>query len=342
MKNTNFGSTRRSARWLGGIVGAAALAVTTTGFAQSTAEDKALAVQLFDEAERLVTSGDYAHACPKYAESERLDPQLGVLLYLAECYEKNGQLASAWGSFRAAMEIAEQRGDARASMARSRSQALSSRVSRLVIEVPAEARAPGLVVKRDGAPVAETLWGSGVAVDPGTHRVSAEAPNRRSFEREVSVTGEGTEARVALIPLEPLPVEQQGGGTSAAPAATVSDGSTQRIAALGVGGLGLVGIGVGGFFGLSAQSSASDSNELCNAKNVCTTKGDDLRDQAKSKALVATIATGIGAAALAGAAVLWFTAPAPSAAPRAERTTRPAVGLRADPNGASLLVGGRF
>jgi hypothetical protein len=46
-------------------------------------------VQLFDEAERLVASGKYADACPKYAESNRLDPQLGVLMYLADCYEEN-------------------------------------------------------------------------------------------------------------------------------------------------------------------------------------------------------------------------------------------------------------
>jgi hypothetical protein len=60
---------------------------------------------------------------------------------------------------------------------------------------------------------------------------------------------------------------------------------------------------------LSAQSSYSDSKELCNDRGFCTPRGTELRESAKSKALVATIATGAGAAALVTAGVLWFTAP---------------------------------
>ena len=81
---------------------------------KATATSRALAVQLFDQAEALVGKGRFAEACPKYAESFRLDPQLGALIYLAECYEKNGQLASAWGSYREAEEMAQKRHDERA------------------------------------------------------------------------------------------------------------------------------------------------------------------------------------------------------------------------------------
>ncbi|HEX5098164.1 MAG TPA: hypothetical protein VFV94_01635, partial [Polyangiaceae bacterium] len=80
--------------------------------AQVSAQDaRAAAVLAYDQAEALMAAGKVAEACPRYAESQKLDPQLGTLLHLADCLEKKGQTASAWAAFRDASEIAEQRGD---------------------------------------------------------------------------------------------------------------------------------------------------------------------------------------------------------------------------------------
>ncbi len=274
--------------------------------AQADAGSRALAVQLYDEAEALFAKNQFAEACPKYAESYRLDPQLGALIYLAECLEKNGQLASAWGSFREAEELARKRGDARAQQARERASALEPRLSYLVVKVPEEARIPGLEILRDGVPVAQVLWGGRAAVDAGEHRIEARAPGYRSWTSEVVVKDERSTSSVDVPKLSVAPASQSAPGAAEGKG---SSGSGQRIAALAVGGLGIVGLGVGGFFGLSAQSSLSDSEGKCSDKNVCTQQGFDLRDSAKSKALVSTIATGVGAAALITATVLWFTAP---------------------------------
>jgi hypothetical protein len=300
-------------------------------------ETKAQAVQLFDEAEQHAAAGRFAEACPNYADSYRLDPQLGVLLYLAECYEKNGQLASAWGSFRAAIEIADQRRDARAEVARARVSALAPRLSRLAVKVPAAARVPGLVVTRDGAKLPESMFGSAVAVDSGTHRVTAEAPGYEPWSADFDVAGEGAETKAEVPTLKrsatPPPTATPAGSAVSTPAES-SDGSGQRIAAIGLGGLGLVGIGIGGFFGLSAQSSYSDSKDLCSEKNICTADGTKLRNTAKSRALVATVATGVGAAALAAAGVLWFTAPFGS--DRASAGAPPRIGVRLSSDGAGF------
>jgi serine/threonine-protein kinase len=282
--------------------------------AEGDATSRALAVQLFDEAEALLQKEQVAEACPKYAESYRLDPQLGVLIYLAECYEKNGQLASAWGSFREAEEIARKRGDVRGDHARERAAALEPHLSYLVVDVPENARVAGLEVLRDGAVVAPVLWGSRAAIDAGKHRVEARAPGYKPWQTEVVVSKEGSATALKVPRLVAAPSTNADG----APAAR---GASQRIAAIAVGGLGLAAVGAGGFFGLSAQSSYSDSKDLCNEKGFCTQRGTELRDDAKSKALVATIATGAGAAALITAGVLWFTAPkqespTPSAARR--------------------------
>lgn len=277
--------------------------------AQGDASSRALAVQLFDEAEALLAKAQVAEACPKYAESYRLDPQLGVLIYLAECYEKNAQLASAWGSFREAEEIARKRGDTRGEHAHERAAALEPRLSYVVIQVPEPARLPGLEVLRDGAVIAPVLWGSRAAIDAGPHRLSARAPGYKPWQQDVVIAQDARSTAVAIPVLQADPLAADGRDSGKASAGSAAPGTSQRIAALAVGGLGVVGVGIGGFFGLSAQASLSDSKNLCNEANFCTPHGDELRRSAKSKALIATVATSAGAAALVTAGVLWFTAP---------------------------------
>jgi hypothetical protein len=292
------------------LVGAAPF----TAKAQADAGSRALAVQLFDEAELLFESGNFAEACPKYGESYRLDPQLGALLHLAECFEKNQQLASAWGSFREAEEMAHRRSDPRADIARDRASALEPKLSYLVVKVPPAAQVPGLTVSRNGTAVPKVLWGSRAAVDAGTYRLEARAPGYEPWRKEIAVGAEVVTEMVVpkLVGAPPSPNPTSASGTD-----RTSPGHSQRIAVIAVGGLGLVSLGVGGFLGLSAQGSLSDSKGLCNESDYCTPRGDELRQSAKSKALFATVATGVGAAGIATAAVLWFTAPRGS---QAERT----------------------
>jgi hypothetical protein len=270
--------------------------------AESDAASRALAVQLFDQAEALLAQQRTAEACPKYAESFRLDPQLGALIYLAECYEKNGQLASAWGSYREAEEMAQKRHDERAAHAHERAAALVPRLDRLLIDVPQAARVPGLEVLRDGVLVAETLWGNQAAIDAGKHHIEARATGYKPWQTDVEVSGEekATHLAVPKLAVDATALASLGPKPTA-------PGASQRLAAVVVGGAGVVALGVGGFFGLSAQASYSDSKDLCSDSNICTPHGSDLRSTANSKALVSTVATGVGAAGLATAVVLWVT-----------------------------------
>src|SRR4051812_6541321 len=92
--------------------------------AEPTAADKATAESLFVEGRRLLAAGKYAEACPKFAESQQIDSGLGTLLNLGDCYEKNGQTASAWASFREAASTAARSSDSREKVARDRAAAL--------------------------------------------------------------------------------------------------------------------------------------------------------------------------------------------------------------------------
>ncbi len=48
--------------------------------------NRAAAEALFSEGRSLSAKGRYAEACPKFEASQQLDPGLGTMLNLAECY----------------------------------------------------------------------------------------------------------------------------------------------------------------------------------------------------------------------------------------------------------------
>ena len=74
------------------------------------ANNRAAAEALFNEGRSLVAGGHYSDACPKFEASQQLDPGLGTLLNLAECYEKLGKTASAWAEYREAIPLARASG----------------------------------------------------------------------------------------------------------------------------------------------------------------------------------------------------------------------------------------
>src|SRR5258708_37292521 len=77
-------------------VGLAFATVMSTAHAQN---DPVAARTLFDEGRKLLADGKYDAACPKLEESQRLDPGMGTLVNLAECWEHIGRTALAWARF---------------------------------------------------------------------------------------------------------------------------------------------------------------------------------------------------------------------------------------------------
>jgi serine/threonine-protein kinase len=157
--------------------------------------------------------GKFAEACPMLVESNQVDPAVGTLLYLGECYERIGQTASAWATFQAAAEAARKAAQPeREKMARDRAIALIGQLSKLAVTVGAAARVPGLEVRRDGVELREASWGIGVPVDPGEHTVTAKAPGKQDWSQKIRVEAGGgtTTAEIARLddaapPPQPAP-----------------------------------------------------------------------------------------------------------------------------------------
>jgi hypothetical protein len=298
-------------------------------------QDKAVAAQLFDDADALMAAGKFADACPKYAESERLDPQLGTLLHLAECLERAGKTASAWATFKDANEIAAQRSDPRAPKIRARLAELEPRLPRLTINVSAAAPAD-LEVKRDGGLVGKPVWGASVPVDPGDHIVSASAAGRAPFTQDATVVAGRTtsidipDLPVAALGSEPAPAPMPGAAVAgevpishaptASPSSASSPGSTQRILGWTAVGAGAVGIAIGIAFELKRSSKLSDRDGICPSGVDCEpgtrTRIQNLEQQARSAQTIGAIGLIAGGVLAAAGVTLLLTAPHGEERPR--------------------------
>ena len=321
--------------------------------AQASASDKAAAEALFDQGVRLMKQNGFAEACPKLEESNRIDPAVGTLLYLGECYERVGKTASAWATFREAASLATTSNQPdRARTATTRAQELEPKLSRLSIELaPEVGRIQGVVVKRGTQRIEPSLYGTALPVDPGEYRVEVSAPGYETWTTPITVAAGGNASvrvpglvKAAESPTTPVAPAPSG----AAPAAPVpassppasdsaSSGSlsTQQILGLVVGGVGVVGAGLGSYFGVRAISRNSEAEDECSSNNLCSQKGLNLTDDARSDANFSNIAFVAGGVLLTTGVVLYLTG-GPS-----ERERVTLVPLVA-PNLAAASLVGRF
>jgi serine/threonine-protein kinase len=302
----------------------ALLSLSAAASAETTPEDRASADQLYNDASKLMTAAKYAEACPKLSASQKLDPAIGTLLKLGFCFTYTGQTASAWASFNDAEAMARKAGDrTRGDEAAKRARELEPKLSKLAIE-SAEAETE---VRRDGAVIDRSVLGTALPVDPGAHAIVASAPGKEPWSGSVSVAaGPGTTtlrvpalAAAAAAPV--AAVTPPVGAAEAAAGPTPAAGwSTQRKVAVGVGGVGVVGIVVGSVFGAMTLSKTSAGNQHCGAgdKPFCDPDGLSLLKGATTTANISNVALAVGGAAVIGGVVLFLTAPAGGAPAKAE------------------------
>ncbi|HEX3854275.1 MAG TPA: hypothetical protein VHW01_25100 [Polyangiaceae bacterium] len=176
--------------------------------AQSDTES-ALAEALYRQARELMAEAKYSEACPKLAESYRLDPGTGTLLNLATCRELEGKLATAWLLYSDALLAAQRdRRDDREQFAQQHLTELEPKLSRLTLVVPPEADDPELELTLDGARVAAAARGVPTYVDPGTHTVQAKSPGKRAWSQTLEIAATAEQRVISIPKLEQALPEQ--------------------------------------------------------------------------------------------------------------------------------------
>ncbi|MFC1641723.1 hypothetical protein ACFL5O_03395 [Myxococcota bacterium] len=309
--------------------------VLATGLRAPDAESQETtwAKALYREAKALMAQNVYPEACPKLEESQRLEPSVGTLFLLGECYEQNGQVASAWAAFQKASDAAlDQHQPGRQRLAEERAALAGAKAPKVTINVAPEARVEGLEVKLNGVLLGEAAWGIAAPMDPGEYTVEARAPGYQAWTEPAVVQPGATSVTVTVpelppeAPLEPAiakppppPLPRPKTVQSLLKADTgpaPTGGAQQRIVGLAVAGVGVGGLVAGTVFGVRAQSKEKDSEAHCwpEDKSLCSAKGVALLDDAAGAATVANVGFIVGGLSLAGGAALFLTADQPTTA----------------------------
>ena len=329
-------------------------AAAQTHAASEGSSDRVVAERLFDEGRELMDRGELDAACPKFAESYRMDAALGTLLNLAVCHESQGLLATAWTEYDRAVPLSREKGDARRlEFAEEGKRRLDGRFARLRLELAPELRAlTSRRVELDGEALAPEQLEAPHPLEAGRHTVTVTAPGYRSWSAPLLVSSASRELIQLLPALEPLtpatapkvappiapppapplrspprPAQRESAPSSASPRATWG---------LALGGTGILGLGVGSVFGLLAISEKNARDELCDAGVCSSSRGIDAHRAADRAATVANVAFVAGGALVAGGAILYFTAPSSEATPSAGAKAAHGLGFAASDAAAEV------
>lgn len=271
--------------------------LTAARAAHADPQEASPADALFRSAKDAMGRGDLATACTQFRESERLEPAPGTLLNLAECEERSGKLAVALAHVQEARNRLPA-GDFRIAFAESKLADLTRRVPHLAVALRLPA-ADGAEVIVDRAPLAPAAFGAPLPVDPGRHVAVVRAPGHAETRQEIDV-GEGEKRDLTLDVGPALPTKDV--------TVTTEPPRTQKVAGLVVGGVGVVGLAVGTFFGIASKTTYDDALSHC-PTGPCDAEGARGGRTAHQQATASTVSFIAGGALLAVGATLYLTAP---------------------------------
>lgn len=338
---------------------ATALSTPTLARAQGS-RDPAGAEKLYDDGAKLLAKEDWAGACSKFEGSFKLDPAPGTMLNLASCAEHDGKLALAWLRFKEAQSL---NADTKSDKQRAQIEAfIKQSIERLEPKLPyltvrVAGDLAGAVLLRDGQPL---VAGAALPVDPGEHVIEVSAPGYATQKRTVTISeGKREELELRLEkavaapdkpadtpPVEPpkLPPPASEPGPRHEPATTMSPLRLAGIAVGGVGAATLVGTLVTGVLALDKETAIEDlgctptDRDTTACPSPVAAEAQALSDEGNTLALISTVTSFVGGAALGAGVLMIALGPDEPAKQEAALHVVPVFGL----GHAAVLVRGEF
>ncbi|HEX4335408.1 MAG TPA: hypothetical protein VH062_05810 [Polyangiaceae bacterium] len=269
----------------------------------AAAQSTAAAEALFNDGRTAMEAKDYDTACPRFRESNKLDPAVGTLLNLAVCETARGRVATGWELFRAVAEKLPIDDPRRDFVAKQLSQ-IEPRLPHLMLTLasgsPIDTRA-----KEGDAEFASATFGVPLPMDPGKHTFTVDAQGYDAATVDVELAeGKQQSLEIAPGPLKPaLPASTTTSSVLAPSGDENGKGHDTRVLGWVIGGVGVAGLGVGLGTGLMALGKKSTADEQCSDKlRVCSAAGRDAASSGRTLAIVSTVgwiagALGVGAGA---------------------------------------------
>ncbi|WP_394823855.1 tetratricopeptide repeat protein [Pendulispora albinea] len=316
----------------------------------------AAARKLFAEALRAEEKGNFAEALEKFRRVAQVKDTVPVRYRIAACLEGLGQLKEALRAYQAAIDLGA--GDPKdlevVRDAKRHTSSLGERIPQLTLTV--SPRAPSSSeVRIDGDPLPVAELGKPIPLDPGTHDVTASAPDTVPFRTQITLP---ERARLSLlVPLDPKPAPKNEEHRTAlpppasppsaitapeAPAQTASSSSSSSARTTG----GWIAVGAGAALLVGAgvtlalrQSDISKLEDAC-PNNVCPGEREDelssIRSRAQAEGPIAGVLAGLGAVGIGVGTYILLSKPHPNASTGAGSNVNFLNGARGE-----LRLGGR-
>lgn len=293
--------------------GAASVGQVPLAFAEEpSAADVEAARTSFKEGLALEKAGDYVSAVVKFELTKKVKATPQVRFHIALCQERLGHWIDAADGYEAAAKQAQLEGSAPEvlKVAPELAKKLRTRIPRLTIVVSG---GPAKTLTIDGRAIVPDD-AKRMQLDPGKHLVAANDQNWNTVREEVMLV-DGDDKTVTIKLATPEPIAQPGAPANApepepyrAPPPVLPNDSGHTGAALGIGTLGLVGVGVGFvFLGLRGKK-VSDLDAQC-PDNKCPASAQSDIDKAHTYTTVSRIGFGVGIVAIAAAVVILVSDP---------------------------------
>jgi hypothetical protein len=324
-----------SCRWVA-LLALLALGVPSTAWADPPASPPSeaqvqAARSLFHEARELHRAGKLDEALEKALAAYHTAPTPVTAMEAGTLLVGLGHLVEARDLLRSvpSLPVSPRESD-KGRDARQQAIALAASLDARIPKISLAARPPSATVLLDGKP-ASLDAGAWQGVDPGAHTLVvlvdgkpcttinvtlAESEERTidlrdatstcAHDRTAEATPVPSPATPPLVPMAP----STGAPTPASspPVSSVGTDNPMRWVGLAIAGAGVVAVGVGGGLALGAKSQYDSVASQCPAQG-CTQAGYDTRNDARSRADVATVVMVVGAAVAAGGVVLWLLEP---------------------------------